>query len=56
MADLQGQDQGKDEVDQCEGEGRAEVDRIAMQLGADDDQPQRPEAELVTLHGQVPRR
>jgi hypothetical protein len=40
MADLHGQGEGKDEVDQREGDRRAEVDRIAVQLRADDDQPQ----------------
>jgi hypothetical protein len=45
MADLHRQGDGDDEVDQREGERRAEVDRIAMQLAADDDQPQGGEAE-----------
>ena len=37
MADLHGQGQGDDEVDEREGDRGAEVDRIAAQLGADDD-------------------
>ncbi len=40
MADLHGQGEGQDEVDQHEGERWAEVDRIPVQLGADDNQPQ----------------
>jgi hypothetical protein len=45
MADLHGQGEGDDEVDQREGDRGAEVDRIAAQLGADDDEPQGREAE-----------
>jgi hypothetical protein len=40
MADLHGCGDGKDEVDQREGNRRAEVDRIPVQLGTDDDQTQ----------------
>jgi hypothetical protein len=40
MADLHGQGEGQDEVDQRKGDRGTEVDRIPVQLGADDDQPQ----------------
>jgi hypothetical protein len=40
MADLHGQGERHDEVDQREGDRRAEISRIPVQLGADDDQPQ----------------
>ena len=40
VADLDGQGNRQDEVDQREDDGGAEIGRIPVQLGADDDQPQ----------------
>src|SRR5512133_1525767 len=47
-ADLDGEDQGKDEVQQREGDRRAEVVGAAVELGPDDDQAER--AEPQTRH------
>ena len=40
MAHFHGKGKGKNEVDQREGDGRAQIVRIPTQLRTDDDQPQ----------------